>query len=310
MTRAEMNQGVPEKQVPRADPGSAVRDLAPSVLRCVFMATFVSVGASGCAGRTEISVPPQQVPSEPPAHSPSAREDVENAKPAAMVPSENDDASQESASTPEPQPPRYDAEEEARVRKQLSAVAFVSQRLMSKPPARLALARRLFDETRARLRSGEWREEQRLGCMDSDGFWNAIGITTDDAGRIRVYTVLYGSGDSAGEIRYWFDEQERERMMIYARRDVLGGDQEHIVLLDAEGRIAGCDRRIVRIGDVAMDLCSDDGSGPPPIDAAVREATEPSRASRPKRSPNNELRDRLLEVTPRADWDACLKWQR
>lgn len=146
--------------------------------------------------------------------------------------------------------------------------------------------------------------------MDSDGFWNAIGITTDDAGRIRVYTVLYGSGDSAGEIRYWFDEQERERMMIYARRDVLGGDQEHIVLLDAEGRIAGCDRRIVRIGDVAMDLCSDDGSGPPPIDAAVREATEPSRASRPKRSPNNELRDRLLEVTPRADWDACLKWQR
>jgi hypothetical protein len=213
---------------------------------------------------------------------------------------------EERASAQESKEPlqRYDPEEEARVRKRLSAIAFLPQRLMSNPPPGLAPARQLYDQTRAKLRSGRWHEQQRVRCPNPDGFWDDLAIATDEAGRVRVYTVLSGGDDSAGEVRYWFDEQGRQRMMLVLRADVSGGEEEHVVLLDGEGQVVGCDRRIVHEGDYpTLDLCGADPIETPAIDPAVRGVSRHRDA--PAKRVLNELRDSLLQVSPLAEWTAC-----
>ena len=116
--------------------------------------------------------------------------------------------------------------------------------------------------------------------------------------------MLSGGEDSAGEVRHWFDDQGRQRMMLVLRADVSGGEEEHVVLLDGEGQVVGCDRRIVHQGDYpTLDLCSVDPIETPPIDPAVRGVSRHRDA--PAKRVLNELRDRLLLVSPLAEWTAC-----
>jgi hypothetical protein len=200
-----------------------------------------------------------------------------------------------------PLPDPYLPEEALRIRKELSAVAEYPQRLKSERPARLRPARRLLDETSRNLRSGRWREEQRLYCRDDHGFVDSLAIVFDELGRIRAYTNHGGSEHSVATVRYWFDEQQRTRLMVYMRWTEEGGHEEHIVLVDAEGKLAACDRRIVRQGGHQHDLCSNEQAEEPVLDPEVRAAMTP----RPKLPPQNEFRDRLLQVDPRTQWEQC-----
>jgi len=173
----------------------------------------------------------------------------------------------------------------------LSVVARKPKRL-----ARLEGARTLYDAVVNGLRTGKWREEKRVRCLErSEG----AALVIDDQRKLRAFTLLGGTEDSYQELRFFFDEQEHLRLLFLNRADVEGGSSQHLVHFDPHGGVLACDKFVEKVGMPVFDLCEDENP-PPKLDKEVARAV----GNRPHK-PRNRFRENLQALDPRKTFEQC-----
>ena len=271
-----------------SEPGSSRRALVRLLAVCLVGCAEPGLVAPPPASPTEPAKPGVRAPSQPP----QQHEDST----AGVMPESEPTAARVSVHERSP-------EEEEQLRRRLSVISEYPSRLAS-PPERLRSAKRSLDRARRLLSKGTWRELQRLDCPTERGFPEHLAVVRDDADRVRAFTRLGGSDDSAASTRYLFDESGRLRLLLYLRAAVDGAHDENIVVVDAAGKVAVCDHRTVHVGALNVDLCYEE---PPevlePVDPDVEAAVRSGRQDRATR--RNGFLDALLDVEPEEKWNRC-----
>ncbi len=173
----------------------------------------------------------------------------------------------------------------------LSVVARKPKRL-----ARLGEARKLYDAVVNGLRAGSWQEEKRVRCGERI---EGAALVTDAQGKLRAFTLLGGTEDSYQELRFFFDEAERLRILFVNRADVEDGSSQQLVHFDPGGAVVACDKLVEKIGLPIADLCEDQNP-PPKLDKEVARAV----GNRPHK-PRNRYREDLQALDARSTFEQC-----
>jgi len=205
---------------------------------------------------------------------------------------------------PEAGPPPAFAPPDPALLKQLSAFAREPEGLRAPHfTGQFSGARKFYDDAKSALHHRRWTETQRTQCPHREGdavLTKGKALVTDEAARVRVLTIVGGTGDHAHEVRYFFDDQERLRLLFITCADVQGGMAEHLVWFDAGGQVLACDNLVEKQGLPGWDLCVDENPEPK-LDPAVRAALPDAGPHQPR----NRLREELQAVDAWAEFGEC-----
>jgi hypothetical protein len=145
----------------------------------------------------------------------------------------------------------------AELTKRVTARSSIPNAFQNGTPAALMPARTRFTAAQKELEAGHWKEELRSGCPPSTPF--ARTLATDDHGKLRAFTEEGGTDDNVVLIRYFFDEEQRLRLVFVVLGDESGGAYEWVVSVDEAGKMNACRQDVIRDGEASYpDLCKDE----------------------------------------------------
>ncbi len=138
-----------------------------------------------------------------------------------------------------------------------SQVSFAPER----PPRQLDLvaemrwasAAAMLDAVARGQASGNWRELKKPCCGATGG---ASVLVVDEQGRSRALLERVATEHSGNEVRSYFDETGRRRLIFFLRNDDMGGSYEELVLFGDGGQVEACDVLVIKEGSPYPSLCA------------------------------------------------------
>jgi hypothetical protein len=201
------------------------------------------------------------------------------------------------------EPKRGNEPADPSLRERLSAVAVQPARFRDPSLKGFADARQLYQLVEIALQARHWGEEKRFPCPNKyDGSLGTDGeaLVTDAHGKVRALTIVGGTDDHYREVRFFFDEAERLRLLFLRYADVQGGSAQNLVYFNGQGDVLACDKFSEKTGLADWDLCTDENA-PVKVDGEVAQALR----VRPRPKPRNRLREVLQVIHPRETFDKC-----
>ena len=113
-------------------------------------------------------------------------------------------------------------------------------------------------------------------------------------------TLVGGTDDHYHELRFFFDEAERLRLLFLSYANVHGGSAQHLVYFNGQGELLACDKFSEGNGLHEWDLCMDE-SAPVKVDKEVAQTLRDQAGPKPR----NRLREVLQVVHPRETFGKC-----
>lgn len=165
------------------------------------------------------------------------------------------------------------------------------------------LAQRTVDAARAKLRSNEWSVDIRTGCLARPG--DRVGVAgravvRDRNDRVRVFSEAWGSDDSAGTSRLYYDDALRLKVVIFKWRSVSGQAADGVMVLDGAGHLERCTSLP---NDAGAIFCGEPKSSTldPEVEAATRGHDRTSDAA----DAANETVSWVTGIAPAAELSEC-----
>jgi hypothetical protein len=186
----------------------------------------------------------------------------------------------------------------------LSATAHTPKRFANPRDKRFRTAHVFVARVTESLRKGSWRELKGNGCeggMNDVAPSDAAAAVVDASANIKALTIFGGTDDHFHEVRFFYDDSGRLRVLFAKYADVHGGMTENILYFDEKEKLVVCDNLDLAGGRGGWDLCADESTDLK-VDPEVESATRP----RGQRIARNELREQLRAIDPRAAFQGCL----